>query len=120
MIEVDWRVAFIDYIQEHKLPPSVNPKSIEATRILRRSKGYVLVGGNLYKRGLASGILMKSVSMMEGKEILEEIHKGMCGNHAASRTLVDKAFRSGFYWPTALADAEALIRRCTNCQFFGK
>jgi hypothetical protein len=120
MIEVDWRVAIIDYIQEHKLPPSVDPKSIEATRILRRSKGYVLVGGNLYKRGLASGILMKSVSMMEGKEILEEIHKGMCGNHAASRTLVDKAFRSGFYWPTALADAEALIRRCTNCQFFGK
>jgi hypothetical protein len=21
MIEVDWRVTFIDYIQEHKLPP---------------------------------------------------------------------------------------------------
>jgi hypothetical protein len=26
MIEVDWRVAFIDYIQEHKLLPSVDPK----------------------------------------------------------------------------------------------
>jgi hypothetical protein len=33
MIEVDWRVAFIDYIQEHKLPPDVNPKSIEASGI---------------------------------------------------------------------------------------
>jgi hypothetical protein len=22
MIEVDWRMAFIDYIQEHKLPPA--------------------------------------------------------------------------------------------------
>jgi hypothetical protein len=43
MIEVDWRVAFIDYIQEHKLPPGVNPKSAKATRILRCSKGYVLV-----------------------------------------------------------------------------
>jgi hypothetical protein len=51
MIEVDWRVAFIDYMHEHKLPPAVDPKSCEATRILRRSKGYVLVGGNLYKRG---------------------------------------------------------------------
>jgi hypothetical protein len=29
-------------------------------------------------------------------------------------------FRSGFYWPTAFVDAEALVRRCTNCQFFGK
>jgi hypothetical protein len=60
MIEVDWRVAFIDYIQEHKLPPGVDPKSAKATRILRRSKGYVQVGGNLYKRGSASGILMKA------------------------------------------------------------
>jgi hypothetical protein len=31
MIEVNWRVAFIDYNQEHKLPPGVNPKSAEAT-----------------------------------------------------------------------------------------
>jgi hypothetical protein len=104
MIEIDWRVVFIDYIQEHKLPPGVNPKSAEATRTLRCSKGYVLVGGNLYKRGSASGILMKCVSTEEGKEILQ-------GNHSASRTLVGKAFQSGFY-------AEALIRRCTNCQFF--
>jgi hypothetical protein len=67
MIEVDWRVAFIDYIQEHKLPPGVDPKSVEATRILWCSKGYVLVGGNMYKRGSASGILMKCVSKKEGK-----------------------------------------------------
>jgi hypothetical protein len=120
MIEVDWRVAFIDYIEKHKVPPGVDPKGVEATRILRRSKGYVLVGGNLYKRGSASGILMKCVSMKEGKEILQEIHEGTCRNHAASRTLVDKAFRSAFCCPTDLADAEALIRRCTNCQFFGK
>jgi hypothetical protein len=97
MIEVDWRMDFIDYIQEHKLPPGVDPKSAEATRILRRSKGYVLVGGNLYKRGSASGILMKCVIMEETKEILQEIHEGVCGNHAASRTLVGKAFQSGFY-----------------------
>jgi hypothetical protein len=120
MIEVDWRVTFINYIQEHKLPPSLDPKSAEATCILRHSKGYVLVGDNLYKRGSASGILMKCVCTEEGREILYEIHEGMCGNHAASRTLVGKAFRSGFYWPTALADAEALLHRCTNCQFFNK
>jgi hypothetical protein len=51
MIEVDWRVAFIDYIQEHKLPPGIDPKSAEATPILWRSKGYVLVRCNLYKHG---------------------------------------------------------------------
>jgi hypothetical protein len=97
MIEIDWRVAFIDYIQEHRLPPDVDPKSAEATRILRHSKGYVLVGGSLYKHGSASGILMKCVSSEEGKEILQDIHEGVCGNHATSRTRVGKAFRSSFY-----------------------
>jgi hypothetical protein len=63
---------------------------------------------------------MKCVSTEEGKEILQEIHEGVCGNHAASRTLVGKAFRSDFYWSTALTDAESLIRWCTNCQFFSK
>jgi hypothetical protein len=91
MIEVNWRVTFIDYIQEHKLPPGVDPISAEATHILRCSKGYILVGDNLYKRGSATGILMKCVRTEEGREILREIHKGVCGNHAASRTLVGKA-----------------------------
>jgi hypothetical protein len=44
MIKVDWRVTFLDFIKEHELPPGVDPKSFEAARILRRSKGYVLVG----------------------------------------------------------------------------
>jgi hypothetical protein len=29
MIEVDWWVAFIDYIQEHKLSPTVDPKRLK-------------------------------------------------------------------------------------------
>jgi hypothetical protein len=53
---------------------------------------------------------MKCVPRQEGKDILEEIHKGVCGNHASSRTLVSKAFRRAFYWPTALGDAEELVR----------
>jgi hypothetical protein len=31
MIEANWRVTFIDYIQEHKLPLGIDPKSNEAT-----------------------------------------------------------------------------------------
>jgi hypothetical protein len=53
---------------------------------------------------------MKCVPREEGKGILEEIHKGVCGNHASSHMLVSKAFRRDFYWPTALRDAEELIR----------
>jgi hypothetical protein len=120
IVEVDWQVPFINFIKDEKLPPGIDEKSAEAARIIRRSKGYVLVGDKLYKRGSATDVLMKCVLTQEGKEILQEIHDGACGNHAASRILVGKAFRSGYYWPTALAYAEDLVRWCTNCQFFGR
>ena len=48
------------------------------------------------------------------------MHSGCCGNHAASRTLVGKVFCTGFYWPTALKDAEELIRKCKGCQMFAR
>ena len=52
--------------------------------------------------------------------LLQEIHARSYGNHATSRSLVGKAFRVGFYWPSAVADAETLVQRCEGCQFFTK
>ncbi|XP_020166961.1 uncharacterized protein [Aegilops tauschii subsp. strangulata] len=45
---------------------------------------------------------------------------GECVHHAASGSLVAKAFRHGFYWPTALEDAESLVLKCKGCQSFSK
>jgi hypothetical protein len=87
---------------------------------LIRAKFYVLVGDKLYRRGASSGVIMKCGPRQEGKDILKEIYKGVCCNHASSRTLVSKAFRRAFYWPTALGDAEELVRRFQGCQYFVK
>jgi hypothetical protein len=95
MIDADWRQPFIDYLSEEKVPSDKNL----AEQLIRRAKSNVLVGDKLYKRGASSGVLMKCVPRQEGKDILEEIHKGVCGNHASPRTLVSKAFRRAFYWP---------------------
>jgi hypothetical protein len=73
----------------------------------------------MYRRG-AIGVLMKCIHSAIGKQLLEEIHAGQCGVHAASRTLVGKVFRSGFYWPTAKNDAAELVQRCEACQFLSK
>jgi hypothetical protein len=51
----------------------------------------------------------KCILRFEGLQLLQEIHGGECGNHTASANLVGKAFRSGFYWPTALADTQDLV-----------
>jgi hypothetical protein len=55
-----------------------------------------------------------------GRQLLDEIHVGQCGIHIASRTLVGKAFRFGFYWPTAMYDAAELIQKCEACHFLSK
>jgi hypothetical protein len=110
-----WTQDLIDYIKENKLPSNKE----EATRIIRRSKNYVLVDDNLYRRVTSSGVLLKCISR-EGKEILEEIHSGCCGNHVASRTLVGKTFHTSFYCPIALKDVEELVRQCKGCQLFAR
>jgi hypothetical protein len=66
------------------------------------------------------GVLLTCISKEKGKEILDEIHLGCCGNHTASRTLVGRTFCTSFYWPIALKDAEELIRQCKGCQMFGR
>ena len=53
------------------------------------------MGDNVYRRAASLGVLLKFVSCEKGKEILDEIHLGYCGNHAASRTLVDKLSAPG-------------------------
>src|SRR6266480_1730987 len=86
-----------------------------ARQIQRRSKAYIIINGELYKRSV-TGVLQRCVSPEEGQEMLKEIHQGECGHHASTRALVAKAFRHGFYWPTALDEAEDLVKKCNGCQ----
>jgi hypothetical protein len=88
-------------------------------RIVRQSAHYTIIGGLLYRRG-AAGVLMKCIHLATRKQLLDEIHAGPCGVHATSRTLVGKAFRSGFYWPTTKSDVAELVQKCEACQFLSK
>jgi ribonuclease HI len=111
----DWREPIIRYIKNEEEPD--DKAAIE--RIARQSAHYTLIGDALYRRG-ATGVLMKCILSAIGKQLLDEIHAGQCGIHAASRTLVGKVFRSGFYWPIAKSDAAKLVQRCEACQFLSK
>jgi hypothetical protein len=79
-----------------------------------------VVEGKLWCKNAKAEVLMKCNEQEDGIKLLAKIYSGTCGNHAASRTLVSKAFRAGFYWPSAVADTEKLVRHCANCQFFSK
>jgi len=110
-----WISEIRDYLKDNILPED----HATAERIVRLAKRYALVEGDLYRRG-ANGILMWCISREEGHELLAEIHGGECGSHSSSRTLVGKAFRHGFYWPTALQDVAKLVKSCKACQFHAK
>nr|AAU90238.1 putative polyprotein [Oryza sativa Japonica Group] len=112
-------IAWIAEIQAYLTDKTLPEDREGSERVRRISKRYVLVEGTLYRRA-ANGILLKCIPREQGVELLADIHEGECGAHSASRTLVGKAFRQGFYWPTALNDAVDLVRRCRACQFHAK
>jgi hypothetical protein len=112
----DWRKPFIDFILDHLVPDD----KAERERITRRSANYIVIGSDLYRKAVSTDILMKCILRSEGLQLLAEIHSDECCCHAASTNLVSKAYRSRFYWPTFVTDAEDLVMRCKGCQFFAK
>src|SRR3954464_7883539 len=108
-----WTKPFIEYLENGTLPDD----EVERRQIVRRAKGYTVINGQLYKRSTI-GVYLKCVSQLEGMEILREIHLGDCGHHVAPRSLVAKAFRQGFYWLAAKADADKLVETCMGCQYY--
>jgi hypothetical protein len=111
MIEETWMQPYLAYMVNRTLPED----TVEARRIIRRSKAFVIVQGKLYKKSI-TGVLQRCVTPQEGQEILKDIHAGVCGHHAISRAIAAKAFCAGFYWLTAIEDAKDIVRRCEACQ----
>lgn len=114
-LEPDWRQPYIDCLARCILPTD----QTEAHRLALRAKSFVLVGGELYRKS-ATRVLQWCIPIERGKELQDDVHRGVCGHHATPKSLVGSAFRQGFYWPTAVADATELVRTCEGCQFFAK
>jgi hypothetical protein len=113
----NWQTPYLEYLLRGELPLD----KAKARRLAWRAKSFVLLGDEkeLYHHS-PSGILQRCISITRGQELLQEIHSGACGHHAAPRALVGNAFRQGFYWPTAVADATRIVRSCRGCQFYAK
>jgi hypothetical protein len=67
----DWREPIIRYIKNEEEPDD----KATTERIARQSAHYTIIGDTLYRRG-ATGVLMKCVSSVTGKQLLDEIHAG--------------------------------------------
>ena len=111
----DWRAQYLDWMIRGVLPSN----RAQARCLARWAKSFILIDNDLYKRS-PSGVLQRCIPIAEGKELIRDIHVGVCGHHAALHTLVGNVFRQGFYWPTAVADATDVVRTCEGCQFYSR
>ena len=106
----DWLDQYLDWINRGVL----HSDRAKARRVARRAKCFVLIDRELYNCS-PSGVQQRCIPTPEGRELLRDIHTRVCDHHVAPRTLVGNAFRQGFYWPTAVADATEIVRTCEGC-----
>jgi hypothetical protein len=63
-------------------------------------------------------MMMRCISRGEGIQLLQDIHSGVYGSHSLWRSIISKAFKHGFYWPTTKDGAMEVITKYKDCQFF--
>jgi hypothetical protein len=63
-------------------------------------------------------MMMKCISRDEGIQLLRDIHSSIYRSHFSWCSIIGKAFRHGFYWPTTNDDVMEIGTKCRDCQFF--
>ena len=89
------------YLRGHFVPKDEK----EEKRMAICAQNYRIINEDLYRGGVCAPLL-KCISRDEGKQLLKDIHAGMCSSHIVTRALVGKAFREG----------HVVVRTCPNCQ----
>ncbi|GJT49197.1 reverse transcriptase domain-containing protein [Tanacetum coccineum] len=106
-----WMTPVYEYLTE-----GILPEEKRKARVVRRKAGrYAVINETLYKKSFL-GPWLRCVGPLQANYVLREIHEGSCSMHSGPRSVVAKALRSGYYWPTMHMDARNLIRECSDCQ----
>nr|GFB44484.1 reverse transcriptase domain-containing protein [Tanacetum cinerariifolium] len=95
-----WMTPIIEYLRDETLLE--NQK--EASKLLIKARQYELLEGILYRRSFLKPWL-RCVGPLQVDYVIQEIHEGSCSMHAGPRSMVAKAMRFWYYWPTMHRDA---------------
>ena len=80
---------------------------------------YTTVARELYRRGY-SQTLLKCADGRRVQMVIEEVLKGIYGNHVGSWVLAAKILRVGYFGPTMKQDYLKFVRRYDKCQRLGE
>ncbi|GJS23244.1 reverse transcriptase domain-containing protein [Tanacetum coccineum] len=106
-----WMTLIMEYLKDGTLPGDRK----EVSKLCIKARQYELLEGVLYKRSFLKPWL-RCVGPLQADYVIREIHEGSCSMHAEPRSVVAKAMRLGYYWPTMHQDAWDMIRTCNDCQ----
>ncbi|GKA04371.1 reverse transcriptase domain-containing protein [Tanacetum coccineum] len=107
----NWMSPIIRCLEEGIWPEDEN----EARTLRMKINQYVMEEGVLFKKSYLMPML-RCVGPLQANYVIREIHMGACSMHMKPRSVVAKAIRQGYYWPTMHRDAREEIRKCDSCQ----
>ncbi|GKD23052.1 reverse transcriptase domain-containing protein [Tanacetum coccineum] len=102
-----------EYLRSGSLPD--DPQKARKLRI--KAPLYKMIEEKLYRRSYLSPWL-RCVGPRQAKNIIKEVHEGLCGMHLGPRSVVSKITRLGYYWSSMHKDAKELIQKCEACQIY--
>ncbi|XP_038699645.1 uncharacterized protein LOC119996937 [Tripterygium wilfordii] len=110
-----WYYDVKQYLEKGEYPPEASDNDKRTIR--RLSSSFFLDKDVLYKR--SSGfVLLRCVDTDGAKQIMEDIHEGICGTHAGGYSMARKILRAGYYWLTMERDCINYAIRCHKCQIY--
>nr|GEW82555.1 reverse transcriptase domain-containing protein [Tanacetum cinerariifolium] len=108
-----WMTKLVNYLKEGILPGDEK----EARKIRLKAHQYELMEGILYKRSFLTPWL-RCAGPLQAEYVMKEIQEGSCSMHAGPRSVVTKAIRLEYFWPTMHKEAQDMIRECSDCQIY--
>nr|GEV54232.1 reverse transcriptase domain-containing protein [Tanacetum cinerariifolium] len=106
-----WMTQLVDYLKGGVL---LEDKK-EGRKLRLKARQFKLMEGVLYRRSFLTPWL-RYVGPLQAEYVMKEIHKESCSIHAGPLSVVAKAIRLGYYWPTMHKDARDMIQKCSECQ----
>lgn len=80
-----WLTPYIEYLNDGILPTD----RVLVKKIKHKSSNFLLIDGDLYRRAFSSPLL-KCLTPSKADYVLQEVHKGICGDHMGTKALTYK------------------------------
>nr|GEV14250.1 reverse transcriptase domain-containing protein [Tanacetum cinerariifolium] len=100
-----WMTSIMEYLKEWTLPSDRK----ESKKLRIKARQYELLEAVLYRRSFLTPWL-RCVGPLQAEYMIIEIHEGLYSMHAGPWSVVAKAIRLRYYWPTMHRDARDMIR----------